>query len=78
MKESSGKNIKKLIDRMKLTLLAFAEELNINRSMITLYVQGKRKPNLETCKKIIAVAKKHKIDINLDYLRPDLGINFNE
>lgn len=78
MIETTDKNLKKLLKDMKLTAYGLATEMKTHRSVVCLYLQGKRKPSLTNCKKIIEIAKRFGVKIDLNYLRPDLGINFTD
>ena len=71
------KNLKKLLKQVGLTNYGFACEVGISKTAITLYLNGERKPSLETCKKIIIYCATKNISVTLEYLRPDLGIRLN-
>jgi len=78
MKQTTEKNLKKLLKDLNLNPYGLATEIGKNRSIMTLYLQGKRKPNVDTCKKIIIAARKKGVDIDLFYLRPDMAMDFND
>lgn len=74
---NTSSNLKKLMKMLKMTQMGFAGNINVNRSTLTRYINGERKPDLKTCRKIILLANRHGIKINLEFIRPDLGIEFN-
>lgn len=75
--ENIKKNLKKLIKQLNLTYYGFACEVGISKTSITLYINGQRKPSLDTCKKIIKYCATRNITVGLEFLRPDLGITLN-
>ena len=63
MKESFGKRLKDLRKERGLTLVELANEVNIGKSIISLWEQDKCQPSLD---KVIALADF--FDVSLDYL----------
>lgn len=68
---TTAENIKKIRKTLCLSQIELSKELNITPSTVSCYEAGRRKPSYPTIRKIIALAKKHNIDINLEDIRPE-------
>ena len=59
--------------KFNLTQKDFANECGASSNAhICRYEKGDIRPGMQACQKIIKAAKKRNIDINLEWLRPDL------
>lgn len=63
--------IKKLMKKTGLTSRGLARALNFPENAISYYINGKRKPNILNCYRIIKFAKKYDMEISLEELYPD-------
>ena len=83
MMESKGntaENIKELRRVMDITQQQFSDMIGfMDRAIISSYENGKRKPGIRACYKIIEVCKERGIEIDLEFLRPDESkIRYND
>jgi predicted transcriptional regulator len=68
---TSAESIKKVRRALCLNQKEFADALSLTPSSISCYEAGSRLPSFTTIRKIIALAKKHNIKINIDDIRPE-------
>ncbi len=68
---SVAENIRKLRKKLCLNGREFAKELGIGASSISNYEMGRRIPSYPTIRKMINLAKKYKVTIGLDDIRPE-------
>lgn len=69
MKKSADK-VRKLRQMLNMTLRKMSQETGIHYTAISRMESGRFTPKSATCQKFIILAKKHGIDIDLDWLLP--------
>jgi DNA-binding XRE family transcriptional regulator len=65
-----AKRISVLRDEMGFSQSELGREINVYPQNISAWENGRRRPDIESCKKLIDLARKHNITIDIDYLRP--------
>lgn len=68
---TTAENIKKIRKALCLSQAEISRELNVTRSTISCYERGVRRPSYATIRKIIALAKKNNLTIELEDIRPE-------
>ncbi len=68
---TTHENIKKIRLELCLSQSELARELGLTVSSVSCYERGTRKPSFCTIRKIIALAKKHRIKIKFEDVRPE-------
>lgn len=64
-------NLRSLREELKMTQEIFAKKIGLkHKAKVCDYENGRRKLNIKTAKKIIALAALYNITINLDYIFP--------
>ncbi len=67
---SASEVIRRLIIKTELSSRGLARALKLSENAISYYVNGKRRPNVDNCYRIIKFAKKYDMDISLEELLP--------
>ena len=70
---SAASEIKRIRHLLVLQQKEFAEQLRITRAAISNYESGKRMPTMPIIRKIIELAKKNKVKVNLEEFFNDLS-----
>lgn len=68
---TTAESLKKIRKTLCVSQYQLAQELDVTVSSISCYERGVRKPSYATIRKIIELAKKYKIKIDFEDIRPD-------
>lgn len=68
---TTAENIKKFRKELCLTQTELAQLLKVTVCTISMYENGKRQPSYPTVRKMIELAKKKKIKMTFDDIRPE-------
>lgn len=68
---TTAETIKRIRKELLLTQAQLAHALSLTVSTISYYEIGRRQPSYATVRKILALAKKNKIKLSIDDIRPE-------